>query len=49
MTFVLKRTIISCFSFEYINAFVMFHAVKNDPITFSVLSRFILELGLDLQ
>ena len=44
MTFVLKRTTISCFSFEYINACVMFHAVKNDPIPFSVMSRFILRV-----
>ena len=33
----LKTLTISCFSFEYINACVMFHAVKNDPIPFSVL------------
>ena len=38
ITFVLKRATISCFSFEYINAYVMFHAVKNDPIPFSVMS-----------
>ena len=38
ITFVLKRTTISCFSFEYINVCVMFHAVKYDPIPFSVMS-----------
>jgi hypothetical protein len=38
ITFVLKTTTLSCFSFEYINACLMFHAVKYDPIPFSVLS-----------
>ena len=38
ITFVLKRATISCFSFEYTNACVMLHAVKNDPIPFSVMS-----------